>query len=109
MHARQLNVFRISLSIRYSHFVSAKNFKNLLSSPLSLFSFAIFFSFQVIPAEEHAAKIASARDAIGESDFFLVARTDARATSAKTGLSDSISRANLYMEVCIVSYSAFSF
>ncbi|KAK1275931.1 hypothetical protein QJS04_geneDACA010104 [Acorus gramineus] len=53
---------------------------------------------QVIPAEEHAAKIASARDAIGNADFFLVARTDARATSAKTGLSDAISRANLYME-----------
>ncbi|XWS25038.1 hypothetical protein CRYUN_Cryun27aG0036600 [Craigia yunnanensis] len=35
--------------------------------------------------EEHAAKIASARNAIGDSDFFLVARTDARATSAKTG------------------------
>ncbi|KAG8499408.1 hypothetical protein CXB51_005925 [Gossypium anomalum] len=53
---------------------------------------------QVIPAEEHAAKIASARDAIGDSDFFLVVRTDARATSAKTGLSDAIARANLYME-----------
>ncbi|OMO52167.1 Pyruvate/Phosphoenolpyruvate kinase [Corchorus capsularis] len=53
---------------------------------------------EVIPAEEHAAKIASARDAIGDSDFFLVARTDARATSAKTGLSEAISRANLYME-----------
>ncbi|XP_030474804.2 LOW QUALITY PROTEIN: carboxyvinyl-carboxyphosphonate phosphorylmutase, chloroplastic [Syzygium oleosum] len=53
---------------------------------------------QVIPAEEHAAKIASARDAIGNSDFFLVARTDARATSAKTGLSDAIARVNLYME-----------
>ncbi|TYJ45748.1 hypothetical protein E1A91_A02G077800v1 [Gossypium mustelinum] len=53
---------------------------------------------QVIPAEEHAAKILSARDAIGDSDFFLVARTDARATSAKTGLSDAIARANLYME-----------
>ncbi|KAJ6954188.1 hypothetical protein NC652_005813 [Populus alba x Populus x berolinensis] len=49
----------------------------------------------VIPAEDHAAKIASARDAAGDSDFFLVARTDARATSAKTGLSDAISRANL--------------
>lgn len=55
--------------------------------------------FQVIPAEEHAVKIASARDAIGDTDFFLVARTDARATSAKHGLSDAISRANLYMEV----------
>ncbi|KAH9757331.1 hypothetical protein KPL71_016359 [Citrus sinensis] len=32
---------------------------------------------QIIPAEEHAAKIASARDAIGDSDFVLVARTDA--------------------------------
>ncbi|RWR90207.1 carboxyvinyl-carboxyphosphonate phosphorylmutase, chloroplastic-like protein [Cinnamomum micranthum f. kanehirae] len=53
---------------------------------------------QIIPAEEHAAKIAAARHAIGNSDFFLVARTDARATSAKTGLSDAISRANLYME-----------
>ncbi|KAI5597461.1 hypothetical protein BDE02_02G067600 [Populus trichocarpa] len=50
---------------------------------------------EVIPAEEHAAKIASARDAAGDSDFFLVARTDARATSAKNGLSDAISRANL--------------
>ncbi|KAA8546498.1 hypothetical protein F0562_002763 [Nyssa sinensis] len=53
---------------------------------------------QVIPVEDHAAKIASARDAIGDSDFFLVARTDARATSAKYGLSDAISRANIYME-----------
>ncbi|KAF8030836.1 hypothetical protein BT93_D0125 [Corymbia citriodora subsp. variegata] len=40
----------------------------------------------------------SASDAIGNSDFFLVARTDAHATSAKTGLSDAIARANLYME-----------
>ncbi|GAY52025.1 hypothetical protein CUMW_138800 [Citrus unshiu] len=31
---------------------------------------------QIIPAEEHAAKIASARDAIGDSDFVL-ARADA--------------------------------
>lgn len=53
---------------------------------------------QVIPAEEHAAKIASARDAIGNSDFFLVARTDARATSVEKGLNDAISRANLYLE-----------
>ncbi|KAJ4700850.1 carboxyvinyl-carboxyphosphonate phosphorylmutase, chloroplastic-like [Melia azedarach] len=52
----------------------------------------------VIPAEEHATKIASARDAIGDSYFFLVTRTDARATSAKTGLSVAIARANLYME-----------
>eukprot|EP00246_Nothoceros_aenigmaticus_P003359 TRINITY_DN14477_c0_g1_i1.p1 TRINITY_DN14477_c0_g1~~TRINITY_DN14477_c0_g1_i1.p1 ORF type:complete len:353 (-),score=66.53 TRINITY_DN14477_c0_g1_i1:307-1365(-) len=53
---------------------------------------------QVIPAQEHAAKIAAARGAIGGADFFLVARTDARATSAKTGLEEAISRANLYME-----------
>jgi len=54
---------------------------------------------QVIPAEEHAVKIRAARDAIGDADFFLVARTDARATSAKTGLEEAIYRANLYMEV----------
>lgn len=53
----------------------------------------------MISAEEHAAKIAAARDVIGDSDFFLVARTDARATSARSGLSDAISRANLYVEV----------
>eukprot|EP00475_Leptophrys_vorax_P006446 TRINITY_DN13994_c0_g2_i1.p1 TRINITY_DN13994_c0_g2~~TRINITY_DN13994_c0_g2_i1.p1 ORF type:complete len:177 (-),score=19.72 TRINITY_DN13994_c0_g2_i1:164-694(-) len=53
---------------------------------------------QVIPAEEHAVKIAAARDAIGDADFFLVARTDARATSQKRGLADAISRANLYMD-----------
>ncbi|KAI8531440.1 hypothetical protein RHMOL_Rhmol11G0137300 [Rhododendron molle] len=53
---------------------------------------------EVIPAEEHAAKIASARDAIGDSDFFLVARTDARSTSVEHGLSEAISRANLYLE-----------
>ncbi|RWW38633.1 hypothetical protein BHE74_00056123 [Ensete ventricosum] len=29
----------------------------------------------------HAAKIAAAREAIGDSDFFLIARTDARATA----------------------------
>ncbi|KAG6488934.1 hypothetical protein ZIOFF_050192 [Zingiber officinale] len=51
---------------------------------------------QVIPAEEHAAKIAAAREAIGDSDFFLIARTDARATAG--GLADAIARANLYME-----------
>ncbi|KAF7126419.1 hypothetical protein RHSIM_Rhsim11G0076700 [Rhododendron simsii] len=53
---------------------------------------------ELIPAEEHAAKIASARDAIGDSDFFLVARTDARSTSVEHGLSEAISRANLYLE-----------
>lgn len=49
--------------------------------------------------EEHAQKIAAARDAIGDADFFLVARTDARATSKMYGLQDAIARANLYMEV----------
>lgn len=44
-------------------------------------------------------KIRAARDAIGDADFFLVARTDARATSAKTGLEEAIYRANLYMDV----------
>ncbi len=45
-----------------------------------------------------AAKIYAAREAIGGADFFLVARTDARATSAKYGLEDAITRANLYHE-----------
>ncbi|CAO2834280.1 unnamed protein product [Amaranthus hypochondriacus] len=49
----------------------------------------------VVPAEEHALKIAAAREAIGESDFFLVARTDARAPH---GLQEAIRRANLYRE-----------
>ncbi|CAI5489636.1 unnamed protein product [Closterium sp. Naga37s-1] len=53
---------------------------------------------EVIPAEEAAVKIAAARDAIGDADFFLVARTDARATSQKRGLADAIARANLYMD-----------
>ncbi|CAL9146834.1 unnamed protein product [Musa hybrid cultivar] len=51
---------------------------------------------QVIPAGEHAAKIAAAREAIGDADFFLIARTDARATAG--GLNEAIARANLYME-----------
>jgi len=51
---------------------------------------------QVVPAEEHAAKIAAARDAIGDADLFLVARTDARSVN---GLKDAIARANLYYEV----------
>ncbi|CAL9121924.1 unnamed protein product [Musa textilis] len=51
---------------------------------------------QVIPAEEHAAKIAAAREAIGDADFFLIARTDARATAG--GLPEAIARANLYKE-----------
>lgn len=42
-------------------------------------------------------QVYAARQAIGDSDFFLVARTDARGTSAKRGLEESITRANLYM------------
>ncbi|KNA07347.1 hypothetical protein SOVF_172690 [Spinacia oleracea] len=49
----------------------------------------------VVPAEEHALKIAAAREAIGDSDFFLVARSDARAPH---GLQEAIRRANLYRE-----------
>ncbi|KAF5834096.1 Pyruvate/Phosphoenolpyruvate kinase-like domain-containing protein [Dunaliella salina] len=54
---------------------------------------------ECIAMEEFASKVAAAREVIGTSDFFLVARTDARATSAKHGLEDAITRANLYMEV----------
>lgn len=53
---------------------------------------------EVISMEEFAAKIYAARQAVGDTDFFLVARTDARATSAKYGLDEAITRANLYME-----------
>lgn len=53
---------------------------------------------EIISMEEFAAKIYAARQAIGNNDFFLVARTDARATSAKKGLEDAITRANLYMD-----------
>ncbi|KAG2497577.1 hypothetical protein HYH03_004323 [Edaphochlamys debaryana] len=53
---------------------------------------------EVISMEEFAAKIAAAREAIGDADFFLVARTDARGTSAKYGLEDAVKRANLYYD-----------
>ncbi|KAJ0087257.1 hypothetical protein Patl1_08177 [Pistacia atlantica] len=53
---------------------------------------------QVIPAEEHTTKIKYARHVIGDSDFFLMTKTDGRATSAKTGLLDATMRANLYMD-----------
>lgn len=53
---------------------------------------------EVIPMEEFAGKVAAARQAIGDSDFFLVARTDARGSSAKYGLEEAIRRANLYVE-----------
>jgi 2-methylisocitrate lyase-like PEP mutase family enzyme len=52
----------------------------------------------VIAMEEFAGKVAAAREAIGDSDFFLVARTDARGTSAKFGFDDAVTRANLYMD-----------
>jgi len=53
---------------------------------------------EVISMEEHASKISAAADAIGDADFFLIARTDARGTSAKRGLDEAITRANLYMD-----------
>ena len=46
----------------------------------------------VIPMEEFAGKVAAAREAIGDADFFLVARTDARGSSAKYGLEEAIRR-----------------
>jgi len=52
----------------------------------------------VIPMEEFAGKLAAARLAIHDADFFLVARTDARGVSAKHGLEDAITRANLYID-----------
>lgn len=48
--------------------------------------------------EEFASRISAARAAIGEADFFLIARTDARGTSAKHGLAEAITRANLYVD-----------
>lgn len=63
---------------------------------LTKFLFYYLCCEQVVPAEEHALKIAAAREAIGDDDFFLVARTDARAPH---GLQEAIKRANLYKEV----------
>ena len=48
---------------------------------------------QVIPAEEHAAKIRAAADARGERDLFIVARTDAR---QPLGLDAAIERCLAY-------------
>ena len=53
---------------------------------------------EVLHREEFVAKILAAREVIGDSDFFLIARTDARSTSAKYGLEDAIARANLYID-----------
>ena len=52
-----------------------------------------------IAVDQMLSKVHAARDAIDEcgADFFLIARTDARATSAKTGLDMAIERANAYV------------
>jgi len=50
---------------------------------------------QVIPTEEHAAKIRAACDARGERDLFVVARTDAR---QPLGLDAAIERCHAYRE-----------
>ncbi|MDI6857445.1 MAG: isocitrate lyase/PEP mutase family protein [Dehalococcoidia bacterium] len=50
---------------------------------------------EVVDAEEHAAKIRAARDAIGDAPFLLTARTDALETH---GLDEAISRARRYKE-----------
>lgn len=52
----------------------------------------------VVPKEEFLSKIAAARQVIGDADFFLVARTDARNTSAKRGLEEAMIRANLFTD-----------
>jgi methylisocitrate lyase len=49
---------------------------------------------QVVPAGEMAAKIAAAVKARRDTDFLLIARTDARSVN---GLDDAISRALLYL------------
>ena len=50
---------------------------------------------QVVPAEEHAARIRAACDARGERDLFVVARTDAR---QPLGLEEAIERCLAYKE-----------
>ena len=50
---------------------------------------------QVIPTQEHAAKIRAAADARGERDLFIVARTDAR---QPLGLDAAIERCLAYKE-----------
>jgi methylisocitrate lyase len=49
----------------------------------------------VVPLEEHAAKIAAAREARGDAPFIIVGRTDAR---APLGLDEAIRRGNAYKE-----------
>jgi len=53
---------------------------------------------QILPRQEFVAKILAAREVIEGRDFFLIARTDARGTSAKSGLQDAITRVNLYID-----------
>jgi len=53
---------------------------------------------EIVPREEMVAKILAAREIIGDADFFLIARTDARGTSAKHGLDNAITRVNLYSD-----------
>jgi 2-methylisocitrate lyase-like PEP mutase family enzyme len=50
---------------------------------------------QVVPVEEHAAKIRAARESRGERDLFVVARTDAR---QPLGLEEAIERCLAYKE-----------
>ncbi len=50
---------------------------------------------RVIPMKEHELKIRAAVDARGDSDFFIVARTDARQVS---GLEEAIRRSRAYKE-----------
>ena len=50
---------------------------------------------EVIPAEDHAAKIRAAVDACGDTPFVITARTDALETD---GLDEAIRRARLYKE-----------
>ena len=50
---------------------------------------------QVIPVDEHAAKIKAAADARGERDLFIVARTDAR---QPLGVNEAIARCLAYKE-----------
>jgi 2-methylisocitrate lyase-like PEP mutase family enzyme len=50
---------------------------------------------QVVPTEEHAAKIRAAADARGERDLFIVARTDAR---QPLGVASAIERCLAYKE-----------
>lgn len=50
---------------------------------------------RVIPKHESVQKVRAARDAIGDADFFLVTRTDARQA---VDVEDAIDRINAYME-----------